>query len=640
MIITSKTYTAKDVVQGIGDCHYVSFDVFDTLVKRCVAEPNDVFIRVAEDFNRLHSCQIDKVEFCKLRKQAGREALAVALKNGREERTINEIYQQLVWKYGDNCDDLMKLETLREIACCKQNPVMKQVFDWCLSHNKIVYIISDMYLPRGVVEEILWKCGYQGFQELFLSSEYGKKKQSGSLYWHIIRTKRCDQKDFVHIGDSFMIDYVQSRKCGLGAIKIPKNVELLMFKRTGVYGFRNARYKKNQCVIGNLSRPEWSLYEHYGFECIGPLLYGFCTWLHRRAREEGCKKLFFLSRDGFMMQQAYQMLYDENALPNSYLYASRKSLFGPQVWMNPDLEDILKQETPYHYWDVDELCEMLDIDRAYGRHVWQQSRLGLDERIIKKSLFTDERVACFFDAVKSKMIEKSKTKYNTVIAYLKQEGFDDDLGIVDVGWAGAIQRYMQRFAEKSRINVNIYGFYLGLKPVTVTGPRADAYIPQSEQPSMFCSNLMEYPFTKEEGSTIGYQKQENGSVKPMLADYEFEGTEDRNYTHDIQKGAMYYIELMKDGYGVLDVDWHVGYHNVKNATKYPQLKDVSLLGGLSHVNHGRKVYLAKPRSRLEYFCHPRRLKVDFIDSGWKIGFLKKLFILPLPYNRILKIVRK
>ena len=640
MIIRGKTYTVEEIIRGVGDCHYVSFDIFDTLVKRCVAKPSDVFARVIKDYNRLHQRDLDSEEFCSLRILAGKTASQEVWKAGREERTLAEIYKELDWKYGDVCQELMRLEIEREIACCKQNPVMKKVFDWCIESDKKVYVTSDMYLPRKVIEQILENCGYKGYHELFLSSEYNKRKQSGSLYWYIITKERLKRKDFVHIGDHFKIDYINAKKYGLNAVKIPRNIKRHNFKRNGIYGQKDSRYKKIQQVIGNFSQQDWSPYKQYGFECIGPMLYGFCTWLHRRAKEEGCRKLFFLSRDGFMMQQAYQTLYGVDALPNSYMYASRKSLFGPQVWMNPDLEDILKQETPYHYWDVDELCEMLDVNKEYGHKEWTSGGLALDERLMKKELFTDQRVSSFFEAVKPKMIEASKSKFNVVIDYFKQECLKGNVGIVDVGWAGAIQRYMQRFSEKANLGANIYGFYLGLKPVTVTGPKADAYIPQSEQPSMFCSNLMEYPFTKEEGSTKGYQRKIDGGIEPVLADYEFEGMEDKSYTHSMQEGAMYFIELMRDGYGIQDVDWRIGYHNVKNATKSPRIKDVVLLGGLSHVNHGRRVFLAKPDGRWNYLCHPRRLKMDFIDSGWKIGFLKKLFVLSLPYNKLLKLIRK
>lgn len=164
------------------------------------------------------------------------------------------------------------------------------------------------------------------------------------------------------------------------------------------------------------------------------------------------------------------------------------------------------------------------------------------------------------------------------------------------------------------------------------------FLVQSTYPN--ADNLMEYPFTKEEGSARGYIHGEDGRVIPIKSDYEFEGMEDKQYTHDMQEGALHFVGLIKSSYGVREISWQAGYRNVKNVTKCPRIKDVRLLGRLSHVNHGRRVFLAVPKSRWEYLFHPRQLKEDFIDSGWKIGFLKSLFLLPLPYNCILKLIRK
>lgn len=638
MILNGRTYTAEDVLTGIGNCQYVSFDIFDTLVKRCVADPSDVFVRVAEEYNSQNTDLIDVEEFRKIRIKVAKFAAETAIKSGREERTLEDIYEHLASKYGNICQKLLDLEIHCEIECCRPNMIMKEVFDCCIKNGKKILITSDMYLPQRVVETILTKCGFIGYMHLFLSSKLGKKKQTGSMYRHIVDYLGCRHEDIVHVGDNFRIDYVKARQQGLKAVKIPKNTDGSLFKRSGLYGLKSELYNKIQSVIGNFSQKDWSPYYQYGFECIGPMLFGFCTWLHKTAQEKGCKKLFFLSRDGYMMQQAYINIYGIKALPNKYLYASRKSLFGAQVWINPDLKDILKQETPYHYWDVDELCEMLDIDKGIGRKAWIANKLSEKERLIKNEVLNDKRVQSFFECVKPVMVGASRRRFNLVAEYLKQEQFEGDIGIVDVGWAGAIQRYLQRITGYAQIESNVFGFYLGLKPVTVTGPNADAYIPQSEGPSMFCSNLMEYPFTKEEGSTLGYYDH-NGIIEPVLQKYEFEGMADQSYTHEMQQGALHFIGLMVSGFGIKELPWTIGYHNVKNVTKRPRLKDVQIFGGLSHENHGKRVFLAHIPNRLDYFRHPKKIKQDFIESGWKIGFLKKLFLLPLPFDNILKLLR-
>ena len=50
MINLSKRYTAAQIIKAIAEYDSVSFDIFDTLVKRAFAAPEDVFLRVAKDY--------------------------------------------------------------------------------------------------------------------------------------------------------------------------------------------------------------------------------------------------------------------------------------------------------------------------------------------------------------------------------------------------------------------------------------------------------------------------------------------------------------------------------------------------------------------------------------------------------------
>ena len=640
MILYEKSFSAENVIKGIGKCQCVSFDIFDTLVKRCVADPADVFVRVASDYKKNAQIEFDENEFIKCRVEAGKSAAEQATRLGREERTLDEIYQLLYERYGEASLILKRLEIEREISCCKQNREMKKVYDWCLKNGKRVFISSDMYLPQEVIETILKNCGYTDYERLFLSSVLKKKKYSRNLYLHVINAEPGIKQTLIHIGDNLRTDYLAAKRCGLKAIKIPRKINRSKFERRGLRNLKKNQYNKIQNVIGNFSQGDWNSYFQYGFECIGPMLYGFTTWLHKHAKNVGCEQLFFLSRDGYLMQLAYNMIFGKDALPNKYLYASRKSLFGSQVWIEPDLEDILKQETPYHYWNVNELCEMLDINKDYGREIWQECGISQDEKLMKMRLLNDDRVKAFFAKVKPVMVEASKKKFNVAVDYLSQENFKGHVGIVDVGWAGAIQKYLQRIFKHVNWDVSIYGFYLGLKPLTVTGPNAESYIPQKEKSSIFCSNLMEYPFTKEEGSTKGYRHKNGGTIEPILGKYEFDNMDDKEYTHEMQQGAMCFLELMDAGYGAQYIGWEAGYHNVKNLTKHPRLSDVRLFGRLSHVNHGQRHYLAKPKSLIKYLLHPHKLKMDLADSGWKIGFLRMLCKIPFPYGSILSAARR
>ena len=82
---------------------------------------------------------------------------------------------------------------------------------------------------------------------------------------------------------------------------------------------------------GKLSGEKRSEYYNFGFEYFGPFLYGFTTWLKQRLEEEGLTKVYFFSRDGYMMQKAFDLLAPEFPA-TQYVCFSRKSLRQSLLW--------------------------------------------------------------------------------------------------------------------------------------------------------------------------------------------------------------------------------------------------------------------------------------------------------------------
>jgi len=639
MIELRPSYTSRGILRAIERYDTVSFDIFDTLVKRAFASPRDLFARAARDAARQTGREIDPEAFRRQRIEAAAAAKEAARLAGREEVTLEEIYARLPQPLAQDAPALMQAETAREIACCRPNPVVKAAYERCREAGKRIFIISDMYLPRPVVEEILRSCGYAGYEKLYLSSDIGVKKQTGRLFAFALRDAGLDPKRHIHVGDHPRTDYLAAIRSGIHAYKLPTDAAWGRFNRIDRRTGATEAYRKLQTLVGNHSDPGEDGHYKYGFEVVGPALVGFITWLHGRLVEGGYRKVFFLARDGYLMQRAYGALYGDQAVENGYLYVSRKSLLPPQLWLNPTLADILDPETPYRYWSCEEFCGLLGIDPDAGAAQWARLGLGPEERLSKAQLLGDERVARFFALFQGEIIDRSKRAFDTVVAYLKQEGFAGRVAIVDIGWAGATQKYLDKYIEKSDIDATVYGYYFGVKQRTVMGERAESFIPRAQKTPLFCSQLIEYPFTKRVGTTVGYAPDPQGRIAPVLADYEFADLPDSGYTGQMQRGIEAFVALVAAGYGPIPADWSVAYGRLRQVTKRPSLAEVRLLGGLAHVNQGHTSRLARPRSPAHYLAHPRDLKVDFSFSGWKVGFLKKMFKLPLPYNWLLEKVR-
>lgn len=639
-----RSYTAGSVIKSLAKYDTVSFDVFDTLIKRCVASPRDVFARTARDFMDIHGCFVDPERFLHDRRTAEHDAYTAmkASSPGCEEITLDQIYTRLPSEYDGIRDELKALEIRREVKCARPDPAMKEVYRWCRDKGRRVFIISDMYLPGEVIREILTSCGYEGWEKLYVSSSALLRKQSGGLFRHFIRDSGINPKRHVHIGDSWRSDYFRALMSGLHALKIPRSPRRSTYTKTlGLNPGHKAQYRKYESVISGHVPPGCDEYYRYGFEVVGIMLYGLCCWLHERFTEMGHERVFFLSRDGYIMQEAYNMLFGNKAVRNSYLYASRNAFIFPRIWMKPALPDIFESVTPFELIGRDYACDVLHIsDRERACSVWKECGFGDGERMSRKQFLSDKRAGKFFEAFRDEVCRESRRRFELVTEYLRQEGLRGSVGIVDIGWACTMQKYLEEFTEAAGIDADIHGWYLGLKPETFVSKNFESYIPAELNPSLFCPSLMEYPFTKNSGSTETYSRGENGDVVPVLYDYEFRGSDDEEHTRQIQKGMLDFISVMRDGYGAESVGYDVAYSRLRKVTKSPSLSDACLLGGLRYVNHGHMTNIAAPRSLIHYVLHPADFKADFSASGWKAGFLRRLMRLPLPYDRMLSFVRR
>ncbi len=167
----------------------VSFDIFDTLLERDVDRPVDVFLRVGD----------------------------IVLGAGKGERFQAD-------RIG--AEELKTEEVRSELNGCFVKASMKPVFDAALKHGKTVFLISDMYLPPEVISGMAARCGYEGYEKLFVSNEYGVSKRSGKLFGEVLKEYGLSKNDLIHIGDSIGADLLGARKAGIAALPVARKNRL------------------------------------------------------------------------------------------------------------------------------------------------------------------------------------------------------------------------------------------------------------------------------------------------------------------------------------------------------------------------------------------------------------------------------
>lgn len=191
----------------------VSFDIFDTLIKRDVLLPTDVFELVSMTY-----CERTGRVLNGYRTQRVRAEKNARLISAREEVTLTEIYAFLFDYDVNTCNQLMRLEIELEERICEPNEVIVELFYDLISAGRQVIITSDMYLPEWLIVRILRKCGCNGYEHLYLSSSYMKTKHSGNLFATL--RKDYPTASILHIGDNPFADWVMAERAGLKAALI------------------------------------------------------------------------------------------------------------------------------------------------------------------------------------------------------------------------------------------------------------------------------------------------------------------------------------------------------------------------------------------------------------------------------------
>ena len=209
--------TEEGILDQIERYTIVSFDVFDTVVKREVAEPKDVFALIEARLRDKPNISVE--HFYELRVEA--ERIARKANRGREV-TLEDIYKQISVS-NERRLELMRLECQTEIEISTPNIPIKHVYDACARQGKKILFISDMYLPSEVIWQILQKNGYDTGR-LYVSCEAGRTKRDGGLFTYVQKTENLTVDSWLHMGDAIPGDFLSPKRLGVKTILIDRNL--------------------------------------------------------------------------------------------------------------------------------------------------------------------------------------------------------------------------------------------------------------------------------------------------------------------------------------------------------------------------------------------------------------------------------
>ena len=200
-----------DLISEIRKHDFISFDIFDTLIMRKVIRPEEVFelIEVKENIK----------SFRKARISAGRRCIT---------GNIYDIYKLVKDDLNlsdEEIDILINKELYWEKQVITARKDVVDAYSWAVNHGKSVSLISDMYLPEKMIEEILDSVGIIGYQKLYVSCDQGARK--GDSLFEIYKQENVGSS-YLHIGDNTVTDVKAAGEHGIDSYYVMSAWDMYM----------------------------------------------------------------------------------------------------------------------------------------------------------------------------------------------------------------------------------------------------------------------------------------------------------------------------------------------------------------------------------------------------------------------------
>jgi len=671
----------KKLKRLIDNSLYVSFDIFDTAILRRASAPTDVFDLVEKRALHLYNslpfknfkshrieAEIKAREIPLSHCEAGAtsrngdveptlEDLTHSCQKNLEDIDLNQIYEFLKTKLNlsdEITDNLKSLELQAEHKICTRNKYIYSVYEYCLKQNKKIVFTSDMYLPKKEVSKILTSNGYDNFLDIFLSSETGLTKFSGNAYKNLINTLSCPPNKILHIGDNYKTDILKAQESGLNtyfyekcfdrALKCPTfgseifDIVTKLDSSPDTSSYLSLivnKYYANPDVNNNDSERFW--YD-LGYKYTGIMYLGFIKWLIESLHKNSVEKIFFLSRDGYVMKIVYDLISSVyNDLPEShYLYASRRSLHIPCMTDNNDDYVFKYLHCRLYSLKVSQFLEKIDFDPDKCTHKIKQAGFsGKNDRIYTKNDF--DKLNTLYSLIYDDLKKFGDSERESLIKYLENSEFlnNETIAVVDIGWGASLQHSLYSIIKSLGLNINMHGYYIGTfksaKELADIGLNVSGYLFQYDFPDhykniiMQCVEFFEFLHIAPHGSVVKFVEQ-NGKIEPIF-DLDC-NPEKIKKGLEVQKGAMDFIKdflPILEFHEFLDISKDLVIEPVRRVLENPTYQEALMIGDLIHIDGhiNTQRFIAKPPNFLANMINPKLYETEYLKCDWKQGFTKR-----------------
>lgn len=554
---------------ALGSEQYISFDIFDTLITRPFYQPEDIFTLLDGYFSKLTG---STVSFAQMRKEGERLARLAYGKThpSFEDINIDEIYEYIETQYAlphQVIKQMLIKEAELEINFCRAREAGKELYELALDTGKKVLLITDMYLRKTTIEEILKKNGYVGYAQIFVSCEERKLKYNSGLFKRVLANMPDVKDNIVHIGDTWKSDIQGSEKANIKSIFLPKAREIFENKiqncstnrcadiGKGVYGdilnyqkaTENIGFRCMRALVLNryFDNPyrtfhagsDFNIDPYFiGYYTLGMHMLGMAKWIDDEIIKRNCKNVYFLARDGYLPIKVYKK-YQQNSGTNvsvSYMQASRRALLPAIV-----KEKINFYQLPIEYrgHTPNTLLSMLDfaaqdISSSEWGELLKKNEMKADAPFEDSSDYY-KFINVFLGAIYSK--EKHRIEYQKARQYYARV-VPNSL-VFDIGYSGRIHAAICELCGEAVDALFVHeDYHSSIRLKNHSGFKIASFY--DAHPNM-TGLVREHILSETAGSCTGFQEKD-GLIEPVFED-QAKRYSDLFVVNSLQQGAIDFV---------------------------------------------------------------------------------------------------
>ena len=436
-------YDVNSLIEKLSEYSVISFDVFGTLIFRPFSDPADLFYILGEKFGIL--------DFRSKRILAERRAREKKYKKEKHyEVTLEEIWNELSLVTSIDPEKGMETEIETELSLCYANPFMLKVWNGLKEKGRKLIIISDMYLPEAVIRRILEKNGITGAERIYISNSHNINKYEGRIYKKVLDDIGANEK-LIHVGDDPRSDVLMAKNAGIDVVHYPQTGRYdLLYRPHDMSPIVGSAYRgivSNH--IYNCSARYSPEYE-YGYIYGGLFVLGYCRFIHEEFLKNKYDKVLFLSRDGDILKQVYDLLFPEDS--TSYALWSRKASI--KLMAAHDTEDFLRRFITHRIGENITIGEALDsMELASLKEELSGWRSSDKDGTLKAEDKLNVKTAGALKEFLLRNMEKIVSAYEEQNAaakkyYSEMLGGCKNVVAVDIGWAGSGAVFLSYLVER------------------------------------------------------------------------------------------------------------------------------------------------------------------------------------------------